>query len=52
VWVVAVGVVLKRVMQLPCPFRCSLSGVFLLGTLGLDALGGVGDREDAEFIGL
>ena len=47
----AVSVVLERVMQLPCPLRCSFSGVLLLGALGLDAFGGFGGREIAEFVG-
>lgn len=40
--VVALGVVLEWVMQLPCPLRYSLSSVLLLGALRFYALGGFG----------
>ena len=44
------GIVLERVGELPCPLRCLLLSLFLLGTLGFDACGGFGDREAAEFV--
>ena len=43
------GIVRKRTMQLPGPFRCLLPTTLLLGALRLDELGGDVRREAAEF---